>query len=1043
MTAEARAAAVRKALAVLVLVCACRREESPSERLLALAPHSGRPIEARLTGFDWPAARVQRAAHASLLDPARLELAGAASAVIQSELNDSSARARHESGAAYLLIDRDRDAIDALESAVRQSPDNAAYRSDLAAARYTLAVTEKRPHELPQALADADHALRLNPKLPDALFNRALIIEALGISEAARRAWQRYAIADPTSHWSAEAMHHLGNLPVVTTRDEFQNHLTAATRALPDTAPLIALARNYPQEARTWSEGPLLSKWADAIHAGDTKTATQTLNIVRVFGAELAEFNGVHLVGDVVAIIDRASAEPARVGMLADAHAAYRDGRLLYDRRRVADAEEHLRKAAELFARAGSPMAISAEYYLANCLYDGNRLIEASHALDKLLERSDIRGYPATAAEIRWENALCHSALGEWDVAFHMVRQSRKTFSDLGEIQNRADMDLLLASHLNHASQPRAAWKARVAAFPVLSRAGSTDRIRNSLITAIKAETAEGKLESALSLTRIALDELLHAGSRISVCTAESARAETLAKTGDFRAARMAVDRARRSAKAIQDPELKRRTSTYIDIAEAVVERDAHPEVSLRLLTAAISFYTSRQSNAWLPKAYLERGRTFLRAKSDEAARADFEAGIRQLEAQRSAISNTDVRGTFYDTAPELFSETIALLLRKNDVAAAFNVCDAGRARTVREQAGTRADTPAQMMTAEQLRTLLPPDTALIEYALLSDSIVIFYFSSSSSGAVRVTATPHDLGDLVERFTTRLQQRAEIASTERESAALYRFLIAPVAAKLAGAQQLIIIPDRQLHAIPFAALYDAEHRRYVIDDFAISVAPSAASVLQQTPAHTGGPVLVVGDPRNDDAPALPDAAREAEEIAAMYPSSTLLEGSQATPARFIAAARRSSLIHYAGHAQGDPADPFGALYLAGDTVRSGNLDLSAISALHLDKAPLVVLAACGTIRGDSEHVEGMPSIARAFLAAGARNVIGTLWEVDDEPVAPLFRRLHDELRGGADTPTALRRAQLAMAHDADPGRRHPATWAPVELLGYSNEHRHQ
>src|SRR3954468_4537956 len=273
MTAEAKAEAVRKALTILVLLCSCRREESPSERLLALAPRSGRPIEARLTGFDWPAARLQRATHASLLDPARLELAGAASTVIQSQLNDLSARARHESGAAYLLIDRHRDAIDALESAVRQSPNNAAYWSDLAAARYTLAVTEKRPHELPQALADADHALRLHPSLPDALFNRALIIESLGITEAARRAWQRYAAADPSTHWTAEAMHHLGNLPVVTTRDEFQNHLAAASRAFRtgNDALLIALARNYPQEARTWSEGPLLAKWADAFRKGDTK----------------------------------------------------------------------------------------------------------------------------------------------------------------------------------------------------------------------------------------------------------------------------------------------------------------------------------------------------------------------------------------------------------------------------------------------------------------------------------------------------------------------------------------------------------------------------------------------------------------------------------------------------------------------------------------------------------------------------------------------------------------------------------------------------
>ena len=232
MTAEARAKRFARRSPSLVLLCACRREESPSETIAGAGaalrpPDRGAPDRLRLACR--PRATRPRTPACSIQPASSWPAPRAPSSSRSSTI--SSPRARHESGAAYLLIDRDRDAIDALESAVRQSPNNAAYWSDLAAARYTLAVTEKRPHELPQALADADHALRLHPALPDALFNRALIIESLGISEAARRAWQRYAAADPSTHWSAEAMHHLGNLPVVTTRDEFQHHLAAATRA--------------------------------------------------------------------------------------------------------------------------------------------------------------------------------------------------------------------------------------------------------------------------------------------------------------------------------------------------------------------------------------------------------------------------------------------------------------------------------------------------------------------------------------------------------------------------------------------------------------------------------------------------------------------------------------------------------------------------------------------------------------------------------------------------------------------------------------------
>jgi CHAT domain-containing protein len=1039
MIAKVRADAVRTALGVALLaLCACRAsEESPSEKLKALATHSGRPIDARLTGFDWPAARLQRATHASLLDPARLELAGAASTVIQSQLNDPSARARHESGAAYLLIDRDRDAIDALESAVRQSPKNAAYWSDLAAARYTLAVTEKRPHELPQALADADHALRLEPKLNDALFNRALIIEALGISEAARRAWQRYGAADPSSHWSAEAMRHLGDLRVVTTRDEFQNHLAAASRALPDNAPLIALARNYPQEARTWSEGPMLAKWADAFHKGDVKTAAETLTIVRTLGTALAEFNGGQSVTDIVATIDHAN--PADTRTLADAHAIYRDGRVLYSQRRIADAQKKLQEARALFARTKSPMTLITDYYLANCLYDDNHIPEAARALDDVAGRVDPKRYPGLTAEIKWERTLTHGSEGDWENAIRTASESRKIFDSLGETENRGDMDVLLASHLDHISQPAAAWKARVAAFKVLSRAGSSDRIRNSLVTSIKAEFEESKFEVALSLAAIAVDDLHHGRLPTAVCMAESSRAQALAKLGNTDAAVRSIDTARATAQTVPDPALKRRTFADLDIAEAAIRRQT-PSVSLRLLDTVIAFYRSSGAAAWLPRPYLERGRTFVAAHNDAAALADFDTALREIDLERSSITDRDLRGMFYDTERSLAAEKIALLLRRGAAASAFAFCDAARAKSVYEQRKNGAVAESFPGIAEQLPPRLPARTALLEYAVLEDSVLIFYVTPSHAGVVRAGASPAVLRTAIDRCNDLLQQRSTIQAVQQKLAVLYQILIEPIAQHVADADRLIIVPDRQIHAVPFAALYDAGRHRYLVDDYAVSFAPSARMLTHLVAPQPLAPVLVVSDPALDDATALPNAAREANAVAAMYNSTTVLIAERATRARFITAAQSSGMIHYSGHADSSSVDPFGSLHLASDASgHSGDLNANTIASLNLNRLELVILAACGTMRGDSQHIEGMSSIARSFLAAGARNVVGTLWEVDDDAAASLFQRMHAELRKGANPTAALNTAQAALAHDPDLRLSHPATWAPVELLSYANE----
>jgi len=79
-------------------------------------------------------------------------------------------------------------------------------------------------------------------------------------------------------------------------------------------------------------------------------------------------------------------------------------------------------------------------------------------------------------------------------------------------------------------------------------------------------------------------------------------------------------------------------------------------------------------------------------------------------------------------------------------------------------------------------------------------------------------------------------------------------------------------------------------------------------------------------------------------------------------------------------------------------------------------------------------VAGMSSLARSFLIAGARGVVGTLWEIDDDVSAPLFTRFHQLLRAGASPARALRDAQLEMLHASDPRASHPAAWSPVAYL---------
>lgn len=96
---------------------------------------------------------------------------------------------------------------------------------------------------------------------------------------------------------------------------------------------------------------------------------------------------------------------------------------------------------------------------------------------------------------------------------------------------------------------------------------------------------------------------------------------------------------------------------------------------------------------------------------------------------------------------------------------------------------------------------------------------------------------------------------------------------------------------------------------------------------------------------------------------------------------------------------------------------------------------LVVLAACETFAGRDEHLEGTPTLAHAFLAAGVPTVVGTLWKIDDRSAHALFTTFHRHVAGGAPAGDALRLAQLALLRGGDRGQRRPSSWAGVTLAG--------
>ena len=120
------------------------------------------------------------------------------------------------------------------------------------------------------------------------------------------------------------------------------------------------------------------------------------------------------------------------------------------------------------------------------------------------------------------------------------------------------------------------------------------------------------------------------------------------------------------------------------------------------------------------------------------------------------------------------------------------------------------------------------------------------------------------------------------------------------------------------------------------------------------------------------------------------------------------------------HGVGDPGLPGQRRPVRTERERFGDdgiLTAAEASYLDLDGVDLVVLSACQTALGKAESGEGVIGLVRGFQMAGAKRVIASLWQVDDEATRLLMQHLYDGMLREEDplSPAeALREAALKV-----------------------------
>ena len=274
--------------------------------------------------------------------------------------------------------------------------------------------------------------------------------------------------------------------------------------------------------------------------------------------------------------------------------------------------------------------------------------------------------------------------------------------------------------------------------------------------------------------------------------------------------------------------------------------------------------------------------------------------------------------------------------------------------------------------------------------------------------------------------------------------ALYSYVIAPILDLIDG-DELIIVPDGPLWLAPFAALLNP-FSKYLYESFKVRIIPSLTSlkIIAHCPKfHNSRGALVVGDPDMSEVTnrqgdqileQLPFARQEAQMIGQIL-NTAPLTGKLATKCEVLKQISSVAVVHIAAHGRMET----GEIALSPNPERGSQtpaeedymLTMADVMSVKL-QAKLVVLSCCHSGRREIK-AEGVVGIARAFIGAGTRSVLVSLWAIDDEATLEFMKSFYHNLVTGRSASESLNRAMKCLRESEKFGDL--KYWAPFTLIG--------
>jgi CHAT domain-containing protein len=844
---------------------------------------------------------------------------------------------------------------------------------------------------------------------------RALALEKLWLTKEAIHSWNEVARENPER--LSEARQHIERL------------------------------QQLPDPVRQWNADEIKK----AVERRDSATLTK---IAQVFPADVARYfeksnlqdrEGARLLATTLA----ASGERYPQAVV-DAMEQPKDAEAL-EQGLAALRKSDLPRAAMLLERAGNPLYLAIGFYVAvgsrsRSMLDASiphlkpeyrelssrihmtrafllevddRYFEAQTAYARALAAA--HGEPTATAGTLARRSLNFTTIGDPETGF------RDAYNALNLLHRVAD------TNTRHQSYASAAMAARELGYPLVEfhyRNAAVETVQRAVLAAPAGALAGAKVELAVALR---------------------ARAETNLGFGRDVDAAGDLQQATELAEAAED--LRERDLLRMRVREVrgqLLLKD-HAADAVGAFTEAIEL-ANVQDSTYRATLYFQRA-TARRNAGDRRAEEDLAKALEILReevrrnlAKLPKVASEPLWTPYFSRFREKHDELMESRINAGDVEGAFVHNELARAFEpmqilLQSRSVPPGFRPIETTTdLQRARANLPEDTVILQYLVLPEQTYTWVVTRERVVLVPSSVSKKKIQEWVTGGLESVAAHQDDPFIRATRAAYSELFSGPL--KLAGASKtrIVIVPDEPMQGFPFNALGTAES--YLIERASITTAGSTSLYLyalardrQLSTAGTPS-VLLVGNPAFLAFDRLPNAEAEVKELSRDYYSgATELIDTDATVRRFLAEARRATIIHFAGHGLASPQNPWKSrLLLAPHGQESGELSAQRLmqELPQLERTRLVVLSACSTAGGATVGPQGLAPLVRPLIAANVPAVVGSLWDVKDASTKQLMVSFHCHYRHGDDVAVALRKAQLVMLRN-EPAR----AWAAFQVVGHA------